>query len=74
MYERRFSNHSELEWMDQLSVIQRLEANGLLRLGFDLAFIRNQTDHKLAVFVLDDNVVTIDGEGITDPKPMIFIR
>ncbi|AWB68274.1 hypothetical protein C2869_18460 [Saccharobesus litoralis] len=74
MDERRLRDPSIREWLMSLNEMQKIAANGIETVGYELSFIRGRGDAALAVYVCDDNVATIDCDGEINFNPDIDLR
>ncbi|AWB66537.1 hypothetical protein C2869_08890 [Saccharobesus litoralis] len=74
MNERRHNKMEARDWWGKLSYAQQATANGLTNVGYELAFVRGDDKDNLAVFKLDDNLITVDRDGDADLMPSIQIR
>ena len=74
MIDRRVNNPKFNEHMDMLTDEQRIAIYDLHNYGYDLAFVRNLGNGKLAVLTLEDSVATIDDYGEINTNPSILIR
>ncbi|MBU2871166.1 hypothetical protein [Colwellia sp. E2M01] len=62
------------ELWEELTLAQKFAANSLLRLGYDLNWIRDVDETHLAILRCNDNVAVISKEGEVDTQPSIHIR
>lgn len=74
MIERRqkqpgFNGHRHL-----LSHAQEVSARDLFNFGYDLKFVRQSGDEKIAILMLDDNIAVIDEHGDICPSEKYLIR
>jgi len=74
MIDRRVNNPKFNEHMDMLTDDQRIAIYDLHNYEYDLAFVRNVGNGKLAVLTLEDSVATIDDYGEVNTNPSILIR
>ncbi len=72
--ERRRCRFGEKEWWRTLNGVQHVTAQGLVNVGYDLAFVRGMGDEAVAVFVMDESVVTIDTDGDMQINSDIKVR
>ncbi|MER2491672.1 hypothetical protein [Catenovulum sediminis] len=62
------------QWWEHLSLAQKFSANSLFQYGYQLAFIRDTEEGKLAVLLREDDIVTLSEEGDIDSEPSIILR
>ena len=74
MNERRHGHTKEKRMWEQLNYAQRATANGLANVGYELAFVRGDITDSLAVFRLDESMITVDIDGDADLSPHINVR
>ncbi len=75
MLERRQSLPEQSVWWNKLSLAQKFSASSLGKFGYEVAFVRNEEGHSLAVLTCSSGVavITEDGDINTSP-PNIKIR
>lgn len=62
------------QWWEHLSMAQKFSANSLFQYGYQLQFIRQTDEGKLAVLICDDDIITLNEEGDIDNDPDIILR
>ncbi len=71
---RRRCNFNESHWLKSLNIAQHSSAQGLIHMGYDLAFVRGFGDDSIAILILDHNTIAINAEGEVVLNPPIVIR
>lgn len=74
MLERRQSSPEQSVWWNKLSLAQKFSASSLGKFGYDLAFVRNEQGHSLAVLTCSSGVAVITEDGDINTSPNIKIR
>jgi hypothetical protein len=74
LLERRHFTPEQSTLWDKLSLAQKFAASSLTQFGYDLAFIRSNTEGSLAILMCDKNTATITDDGEIDTSPAITIR
>ncbi|MCI2283287.1 hypothetical protein L3081_07570 [Colwellia sp. MSW7] len=74
MLERRQSSPEQSVWWNKLSLAQKFSASSLGKFGYDLAFVRNEEGHSLAVLTCSSGVAVITEDGDINTSPNIKIR
>jgi hypothetical protein len=72
--ERRQEAPEESVCWNELSLAQKFSVSSLGKFGYDLLFVRNYTDYKLAILEGSGGVATIYEDGDIDTSPDIIIR
>lgn len=72
--ERRYSCPSKHAMWAQLSVTQQSAVSSMYNYGYNLAFIRTESEQQSVVMQLNEAVVLIDGDGNIDTQPNIDKR
>ena len=72
--ERRGIPPEQSEWWEKLSLAQKFSASSLGKFGYELAFVRNDKGHSLAVLTCLGGVAVIYEDGEINTSPDIHIR
>ncbi len=71
---RRHRSVESYEWWNYLNYAQKFSVSSLYKFGYEINFVRI-TNHKSTVIMsLNDNIVTVDKDGLIDSHPEIQIR
>lgn len=75
LLERRQLNDitADILWT-KLSLAQKFAASSLTQFGYELTYIRNNSNGSLAILLCNGNAATITREGDIDTSPSIIIR
>ncbi|WP_286262531.1 hypothetical protein [Thalassotalea atypica] len=74
LIERRTEQPENSVWWSRLSLAQKFSASSLGKFGYELAFIRNENGHSLAVLSCNGGVAVITEDGEINTSPSIRIR
>lgn len=74
MLERRREAPEQSVWWNKLSLAQKFSASSLGKFGYELTFVRNVDDERLAVLQCSGGVAVITEDGDIDTSPDITIR
>jgi len=74
MLERRQSLPEQSVWWNKLSLAQKFSASSLGKFGYEVAFVRNEEGHSLAVLTCSSGVAVITEDGDINTSPNIKIR
>ncbi|MEW6981493.1 hypothetical protein AAD001_02440 [Colwelliaceae bacterium 6471] len=72
--ERRLEKPEQSIWWSKLSLAQKFSASSLGKFGYELAFVRNEQGHNLAVLLCNGGVAVITEDGDINTSPDIHIR
>lgn len=72
--DRRREPPEKSVWWTKLSLAQKFSASSLGKFGYELAFVRNDNGHSLAVMMCNGGVAVINEEGDINTSPNIPIR
>jgi len=73
-YDRRVEILNNSEHYEKLSFAQKFGASRLTQYGYHLKFVRGNTTNKIAIFVCEERIATVDLSGEIDLSPKIKIR
>ena len=74
LLERRLQSPEQADLWDKLSLAQKFAASSLTQFGYELAFIRSNSEGNLAVLLCDSNTASITDDGEINTAPDITIR
>ena len=74
LIERRTEQPENSVWWSRLSLAQKFSASSLGKFGYELAFIRNENGHSLAVLSCNGGIAVITEDGEINTSPSIRIR
>lgn len=74
MLERRQNSPEQSVWWNKLSLAQKFSASSLGKFGYDLAFVRNEQGHSLAVLTCSSGIAVITEDGDINTSPTISVR
>lgn len=74
LIERRTEPPEQSILWSRLSLAQKFSASSLGKFGYELRFIRNVNDKKLAVLICNGGVAVISDDGEINTSPNITIR
>lgn len=72
--ERRAEPPEQSIWWNRLSLAQKFAASSLGKFGYELAFVRNEQGHSVAVMFCGDSVSAINEDGDINATPNISLR
>ncbi|GHF84562.1 hypothetical protein [Thalassotalea marina] len=72
--DRRREPPEQSVWWSKLSLAQKFSASSLGKFGYELAFVRIENGHSLAVMMCNGGVAVISEEGDINTSPDIHIR
>ena len=72
--ERRTEPPEQSVWWTKLSLAQKFSASSLGKFGYELAFVRNENGHSLAVLTCNGGIAVISEEGDINTSPDIQLR
>lgn len=72
--DRRREPPEKSVWWSKLSLAQKFSASSLGKFGYELAFVRNENGHSLAVMMCNGGIAVISEEGDINTSPNIPIR
>lgn len=73
-YDRRVASLKNSEHYEKLSFAQKFGASRLIQYGYHLKFIRESTPNKIAIFICEERIATVDLAGEIDLCPKLKIR
>jgi len=73
-YDRRVENLKKSEHYEKLSFAQKFGASRLTQFGYHLKFLRESTPNKIAIFICEERIATVDISGEIDLSPKIKLR
>ncbi|MDO6427411.1 hypothetical protein Q4489_10320 [Thalassotalea sp. 1_MG-2023] len=74
MVDRRREPPEQSVWWTKLSLAQKFSASSLGKFGYELAFIRNENGHSLAVLTCNGGLAVVNEEGDINTSPDIQLR
>ena len=74
MLERRREAPEQSVWWNKLTLAQKFSASSLGKFGYEIAFVRNENEQRLAVLQCSGGVAVISEDGDIDTSPTITIR
>jgi len=74
MLERRREAPEQSVWWNKLTLAQKFSASSLGKFGYELTFVRNESEQSLAVLQCSGGVAVISEDGDIDTSPTITIR
>ncbi|OKY25879.1 MULTISPECIES: hypothetical protein [Thalassotalea] len=74
MVDRRREPPEKSVWWTKLSLAQKFSASSLGKFGYELAFIRNENGHSLAVLTCNGGLAVVNEEGDINTSPDIQLR
>ena len=74
LLERRNEPPESSVWWNKLSLAQKFSASSLGKFGYELAFVRCENGHSLAVLTCDGGLAVITEDGDINSSPDIKIR
>lgn len=72
--ERRREPPEQSVWWNKLSLAQKFSASSLGKFGYELAFVRNENGHSLAVMQCNGGLAVVTEEGDINTSPNITLR
>lgn len=72
--ERRQTDKDMHYFWDELNLAQKFSVAELQRFGYELRFVRQQNNHKVAVLFAGNKMAAIDSEGQIDIQPTVALR
>jgi hypothetical protein len=72
--DRRREPPEQSVWWNKLSLAQKFSASSLGKFGYELAFVRNENGHSLAVMRCNGGIAVISEDGDINTNPEIKIR
>jgi len=73
-FERRQAQLTNEECYEKLTFAQKFAASRLTQYGYQLKFLRESTANKIAIFVCEDRIATVDFSGEINLSPKIILR
>jgi len=73
-YERRMKASDKIDCYEKLSFAQKFAASRLTQYGYQLQFIRESTPKKIAIFICEDRIATVNLVGEINLSPNIQLR
>jgi len=73
-YDRRAESLKNSEHYEKLSFAQKFGASRLTQYGYHLKFLRDSTPNKIAIFICEERIATVDICGEIDLSPKITLR
>jgi len=73
-YERRMRMSDKIDCYEKLSFAQKFAASRLTQYGYQLQFIRDSSPNKIAIFICEDRVATVNLIGEINLSPKIKLR
>ena len=74
LVERRGEQPEHSVWWSKLSLAQKFSASSLGKFGYELAFIRNENGHSLAILTCNGGIAVVTEDGEINTSPNIRIR
>lgn len=74
MVDRRREPPEQSVWWTKLSLAQKFSASSLGKFGYELAFVRNENGHSLAVLTCNGGLAIVNEEGDINTSPDIQLR
>ena len=72
--ERRQTDKDMHYFWEELNLAQKFSVAELQRFGYELRFVRQQNNHKIAVLFAGNKMAAIDNEGQINTEPMVIVR
>lgn len=72
--ERRQTDKDMHHFWEELNLAQKFSVAELQRFGYELWFVRQHNNHKMAVLFAGKKMAVIDDEGQIDTEPKVVIR
>ncbi|WP_337841731.1 hypothetical protein [Rheinheimera sp.] len=72
--ERRRSARSFHQFWQQLNPAQQFSVFELQRFGYELSFVREQEQQRVAVLKAGDRLASVDAEGQINIAPTVVLR
>ncbi|WP_286234886.1 hypothetical protein [Thalassotalea sediminis] len=72
--DRRREPPEQSVWWTKLSLAQKFSASSLGKFGYELAFVRNENGHSLAVLTCNGGLAVVNEEGDINTSPDIQLR
>lgn len=73
-YERRQTDKDMHYFWEELNLAQKFSVAELQRYGYELLFVRQQDNIRMAVMLAGDKLAAIDDEGQIDTEPSVILR
>ncbi|KKO44567.1 hypothetical protein WG68_14810 [Arsukibacterium ikkense] len=72
--ERRQTDKDMHYFWEELNLAQKFSVAELQRFGYELWFVRQQHEQKMAVLIAGNKMAAIDNEGQIDTEPNVILR
>ncbi|MAD76450.1 MAG: hypothetical protein CML20_16960 [Rheinheimera sp.] len=72
--ERRQTDKDMHYFWEELNLAQKFSVAELQRFGYELRFVRQQNNHKIAVLFAGNKMAAIDNEGQINTSPTVVVR
>lgn len=73
--EDRRAEEKDLDYFwDRLNVAQKFSVSELQRFGYELSFVRQQEQQRVAVLKAGPKMASIDEDGQINTAPKVFLR
>lgn len=73
-YERRQTDRDMHYFWEELNLAQKFSVAELQRYGYELLFVRQQDNIRMAVMLAGGKLAAIDDEGQIDTEPSVILR
>jgi len=74
LVERRTSPPEQSKCWSSLTLAQKFSASSLGKFGYELAFVRNDNGHSLAIFICNGGVAVVSEDGDINTAPTLILR
>ena len=74
LLERRKEPPEQSVLWKKLTLAQKFSASSLGKFGYELAFIRNENGHNIAVLICNGLIAVVTEDGDIDSSPDIKVR
>ncbi|WP_372625732.1 hypothetical protein [Arsukibacterium sp.] len=72
--ERRQTDKDMHYFWEELNLAQKFSVAELQRFGYELRFVRQQDNQKIAVLFAGNKMAAIDNEGQINTEPKVILR
>lgn len=72
--DRRHESPENSVWWEKLTLAQKFSASSMGKFGYEIAFVRHEKGHSLAVLKCPGGLAVIFEDGDIDTSPVIKIR
>lgn len=72
--ERRQTDKDMHYFWEELNLAQKFSVAELQRFGYELWFVRQYDEQKLAVLIAGNKMAAIDNDGQIDTEPTVILR